>query len=108
MVSKASEDFPDPDSPVKTTSWSRGISTARFLRLWTLAPWTRIDLDIGGIYRFALLDQADGRRGHLSLEVLERVAKHGRLFETELARGDQHRLFHPRDLQAQIIGQEVI
>src|SRR5262249_21479983 len=38
MVSKASEDFPDPDSPVNTTSRSRGISRSMFLRLCSRAP----------------------------------------------------------------------
>src|SRR3979411_3091629 len=38
MVSKASEDFPEPDSPVNTTSWSRGISRSTFLRLCSRAP----------------------------------------------------------------------
>src|SRR5271154_4059775 len=38
MVSKASEDFPEPDSPVKTTSLSRGISTSTFFRLCSRAP----------------------------------------------------------------------
>src|SRR5688572_18727288 len=42
MVSKASEDLPDPDSPVITTSWSRGRSTSMFLRLCTRAPRTEI------------------------------------------------------------------
>jgi len=44
-VSKASEDLPDPDRPVMTTSWLRGRSTSMFLRLWVRAPRTRI---IGG------------------------------------------------------------
>src|SRR6516164_10014039 len=38
MVSKASEDLPEPESPVKTTSWSRGISTSIFFRLCSRAP----------------------------------------------------------------------
>src|SRR5688500_16417278 len=42
MVSKASEDLPDPDSPVITTSWSRGSSTSMFLRLCSRAPRTMI------------------------------------------------------------------
>src|SRR5512144_1647416 len=42
MVSKASEDFPDPDRPVITTSWWRGISTVMFLRLCSRAPVTTI------------------------------------------------------------------
>src|SRR6266702_6787632 len=38
MVSKASEDLPEPDRPVNTTSLSRGISTSTFLRLCSRAP----------------------------------------------------------------------
>src|SRR2546422_8855213 len=38
MVSKASEDFPEPDRPVMTTSRSRGISTSMSLRLCSRAP----------------------------------------------------------------------
>src|SRR3982750_1572424 len=38
MVSNASEDLPEPDSPVNTTSLSRGISTSTFLRLCSRAP----------------------------------------------------------------------
>src|SRR5215831_1895620 len=38
MVSKASEDLPEPESPVNTTSWSRGISRSMFLRLCSRAP----------------------------------------------------------------------
>ena len=42
MVSNASDDLPDPDSPVITTSLSRGISTSMFLRLCSRAPLTTI------------------------------------------------------------------
>src|SRR5688572_12765669 len=42
MVSKASEDLPEPESPVITTSLSRGISMSTFLRLCSRAPRTRI------------------------------------------------------------------
>src|ERR1700733_890496 len=38
MVSKASEDFPEPDNPVNTTSLSLGISTSTFFRLCSRAP----------------------------------------------------------------------
>src|ERR1051325_2732229 len=38
MVSKASDDLPEPDSPVNTTSWSRGISTSMLFRLCSRAP----------------------------------------------------------------------
>src|SRR5579859_6268308 len=41
MVSKARDDLPDPDRPVITTSWSRGMSMSTFLRLCWRAPRTR-------------------------------------------------------------------
>src|SRR2546425_1128851 len=40
MVSKASEDLPEPDSPVITVKRFRGISTLMFLRLCWRAPLT--------------------------------------------------------------------
>lgn len=43
MVSKTSEDFPEPDTPVTTVSWLCGISTVTFFRLWTRAPRIRIE-----------------------------------------------------------------
>jgi hypothetical protein len=33
MVSKANDDLPEPESPVITTNFSRGIDTSMFLRL---------------------------------------------------------------------------
>src|SRR5256885_14563798 len=38
MVSKASDDFPDPDNPVKTISLSRGNSSETFRWLCSRAP----------------------------------------------------------------------
>src|SRR5712691_3520382 len=38
MVSKASDDFPEPDSPVKTTSLSRGMVRSMSFRLCSRAP----------------------------------------------------------------------
>src|SRR6266850_5597805 len=38
IVSKASDDLPEPESPVITTSWSRGISRSTFWRLCSRAP----------------------------------------------------------------------
>src|SRR5258707_9294622 len=43
MVSKASEDFPEPLTPVTTVMALCGISTLIFLRLWTRAPRTQMD-----------------------------------------------------------------
>src|SRR3989344_9146974 len=42
IVSKASDDFPEPESPVITVSLFRGIDTLIFLRLCMRAPFTRI------------------------------------------------------------------
>src|SRR5258708_20539045 len=42
MVSKASEDLPDPDSPVITVTAFRGISKLMFLRLCWRGPRTMI------------------------------------------------------------------
>src|SRR5690349_3630117 len=38
MMSNASDDLPDPDTPVSTVSWRRGISSEMFLRLCSRAP----------------------------------------------------------------------
>src|SRR4029077_20260645 len=38
MVSKARDDFPDPDSPVKTTSLSLGIVRSMSFKLCSRAP----------------------------------------------------------------------
>src|SRR5450759_3531472 len=47
MVSKASDDLPDPDTPVTTVSRLCGISKSIFLRLCTRAPrTTMLSLDI--------------------------------------------------------------
>src|SRR5215208_5001353 len=43
MVSKASEDLPEPDRPVMTTSESRGSSTVTSLRLCSREPATTMD-----------------------------------------------------------------
>src|SRR5580700_11080777 len=57
MVSKASEDLPEPDSPVNTTSLSRGISRSTFLRLCSRAPRIVIarKLEPAFGWRFALI-----------------------------------------------------
>src|SRR5436190_18265647 len=54
MVSKASDDFPEPDSPVITTRAFRGSSTSMFLRLCSRAPRTMraspgIDSEASGV-----------------------------------------------------------
>src|SRR5579871_758065 len=47
MVSKASEDLPDPLNPVMTVKVLRGISTSIFFRLCWRAPCTVMRLSIG-------------------------------------------------------------
>src|SRR5882672_7892821 len=50
MVSKASEDLPEPETPVTTVRLLCGISKSIFLRLWTRAPRTimlSVDIDTG-------------------------------------------------------------
>src|SRR6185437_9420201 len=42
MVSNASDDLPEPERPVSTTSWLRGMSTSTDLRLCSRAPRTAI------------------------------------------------------------------
>src|SRR5258708_105560 len=49
MGSNASEDFPDPLTPVTTVMALCGISTLIFFRLWTRAPRTRMDSCSGRI-----------------------------------------------------------
>src|ERR671935_3135007 len=44
MVSKASDDFPDPERPVKTTSLSRGMVRSMSLRLCSRAPLMTISV----------------------------------------------------------------
>src|ERR1700754_2655008 len=50
MVSKASEDLPEPDRPVRTGSVSRGISTSTFLRLCSRAPRMEMFFSIDEIF----------------------------------------------------------
>src|SRR3546814_16112070 len=49
MVSKASDDLPEPDRPVITISRSRGRSRSMFFRLWVRAPRMRMgSIALGG------------------------------------------------------------
>jgi hypothetical protein len=52
MVSKASEDLPEPDKPVITTSRSRGRATSMPFKLCSRAPRTRISWTSGGASLF--------------------------------------------------------
>ena len=55
MVSNASEDLPEPDTPVITVSVLCGIDSVRFLRLCRRAPRIRISpklvFAVKGIWR---------------------------------------------------------
>src|SRR5919108_1236092 len=54
MVSKASDDLPEPERPVNTISLSRGRSSVTFLRLCSRAPWmTRRSEPTSRVYRRA-------------------------------------------------------
>src|SRR5947199_9796041 len=70
MVSNASDDLPEPDSPVMTVRLWRGISTLMFLRLCSRAPRTinaslDIDLEASGapVRRSTLLVTRSGDQG---------------------------------------------
>src|SRR6185312_6966036 len=52
MVSKASEDLPEPERPVSTVSVSRGISTSTFLRLCSRAP--RMEMFFSKVHAFSV------------------------------------------------------
>src|SRR6185295_12684123 len=57
-VSKASEDLPEPESPVITTSFSRGNSRLMFLRLCVRAPRMRM---VGATLLFSKADFREGK-----------------------------------------------
>src|SRR4030065_212381 len=70
MVSKASEDLPEPETPVMTTSLSRGITTSMFLRLCSRAPRTIMEsrgmpapLELAGSAAHVTLSEAKGLAG---------------------------------------------
>src|ERR1700743_2419883 len=64
MVSKASEDLPEPDNPVSTVSVSRGISTSTFLRLCSRAPRMEMFFSIGLSVLWLGLEGALGPNRH--------------------------------------------
>ena len=71
MVSKASEDLPEPLSPVTTVSVLRGISTSMFLRLCWRAPRTEIL-----VIAMELLSEAlDRNQAGLSFRNVDRSAE---------------------------------
>lgn len=75
MVSKASEDLPEPERPVMTTSLSRGMSRSMPLRLCSRAPRTRMnfkgstitgDLGVPGM-GLAMVEAAGAAKGETFL-----------------------------------------
>src|SRR5579872_2185949 len=90
MVSKASEDFPDPESPVKTTSRSLGISRWTSFRLCSRAPRTTMRSATGG----RLPGGCDGpflaQLGEQAHHLVQLVAQGGGLLEAQLLRRRQH------------------
>src|SRR6266849_10783478 len=64
MVSKASDDFPDPLSPVMTVNVFRGISTSMFLRLCCRAPCTVMRLSKPSPVDAQQVDSAPGARSY--------------------------------------------
>jgi hypothetical protein len=54
MVSKASEDFPEPLTPVTITSFPDGIVTSIFFRLCVRAPLTTMGPRAGGVLAITL------------------------------------------------------
>src|SRR5437879_6926331 len=76
MVSKASEDFPEPESPVKTTSLSRGMVRSMSLRLCSRAPLITISVCCNDLLPAAAFLSATDARPHAAGL---RLAPHPRL-----------------------------
>ena len=100
MVSKARDDLPEPESPVKTINLSLGIVMSIFLRLCSLAPFITISfcgillpysaeaLPFCLLIGFQLLDLIAQKSGVLKFEHLGRLPHFGsklsdRLFTVE-------------------------
>src|SRR3982751_5737767 len=95
MVPNASDDFPDPDRPVKTISWSRGSSRLTFLRLCSRAPRT-----------ISVSDMGPGRLtgfAEFALQVADLVAQAGGVLESEVGGGLVHLLLQGLDEPAELV-----
>src|ERR1700674_2766082 len=112
MVSNASDDFPEPDRPVKTISWSRGSRTSRSLRLCSRAPRIvrsvlAVDSATSPSYRAGARYErtfvsADGAQ--LAAQLGDLVAQPRRLLEPELLGGLVHLLLEALDEPAELLG----
>ena len=101
MVSNASEDFPLPESPVNTTSLSRGISRSMFFRLFSFAPL----MNISFIFRYA-----DGVRAvgsfqflYLLFQFVHFVAEFDGALEIQRRGRGFHQSFEPFDFLNQVL-----
>src|SRR5580658_7722725 len=85
MVSKASEDLPEPESPVKTIRRSRGSSSETFFRLCSRAPrMVRVSAMVcRGYRRSPNFFQLPTKRSNL-------IAQASRVLEAKLHRGEPH------------------
>src|ERR1700693_2864644 len=85
MVSNASEDLPEPESPVKTIKRSRGSSSETFFRLCSRAPrMVRVSAMVcRGYRRSPNFFQLPSKRSNL-------VSKSSRVLEAKLHRGKPH------------------
>src|ERR1700694_721962 len=112
MVSKASEDFPDPESPVRTTSLSRGIVRSTSFRLCSRAPRMTISVCCAAVFfdlatdlrphatglRLVPLARLGGGRRRYPVSIFHRipaerhqpVAQLGGAFELQVAGGLLH------------------
>src|SRR3954451_9333836 len=105
MVSKASDDLTEPDSPVKTMSLSRGRSIETLRRLCSRAPRITRESAIGrSAYRFCLPDvPTSGRAGalldllELPTQVLDLVTEARCVLEAQIGRRFGHLLLQGVD-----------
>src|SRR3989338_3181991 len=97
MVSKARDDFPEPDRPVITTNLSLGMESETFLRLWTRAPLMEMTFATGG-------DERDKARGFFARKLgseLRSDRAHSPRPQSSTARErflEQSSLYQPRTL----------
>ncbi len=73
-VSNASEDLPEPDSPVNTTMRLRGNSRFTFLRLCSRAPWMTILRSLGRCLRSAMSAPLVGFMGAFLISLVRKAS----------------------------------
>src|SRR5690606_34790487 len=102
MVSNASDDFPEPDSPVKTVRVLRGISRSMFLRLCCLAPRMTILSFI--VWRTSSRGRTSARKLEEAVaESLNLVSELGGLLELKPLGMLEHLLFQFLDVSGQLL-----